>query len=450
MESTALNTRVPSWPILVVFVSSVVATVLLWLVRPPAFLSVSPSEFATLNMDYAPQVNALLTGTKEFSARYPPIFPLLLVGLYHLSIALHLQLGVTLAIFIASCTGIGCSLVYVLARSVWGAGFATLLSAILWSWYIIPLWLTTYPSPETPFILVLVGSVLVFWKAVSAREFVAWRLAIAGVLIGVAMLIRPIALGIGIIFALLFCFLRRDLRTGTRVWLAALLLGANILTILPWEVWVFRQYGKIVPLSTGGAQSTLDGLTYAVDPHNNRNARIPADVEELQRDILARQEVELRSMSAISSYLADEFARRPIAVVKLFALKAANSWYATDSTRYDKYVLILQALFLPLSLLGTWHAWRRGGQARHWAIVVWSITLWLWAMTIVVLSIARYMTPAMALMVTLIPGALLQLDAVRAKFRASLGEYRTHPLTTTDSAHHPDRGDIAPSKNPID
>lgn len=431
MDSTPTGTRPLPRPVLVVFISSLIATALFWLVRPPSFLSVSPSGLATLNMDYAGQVNALLTGTKEFSARYPPIFPLLLVGLRDASIALHLKLGVTLAMFIALCTAIGCSLTYVLARNVWGAGFATLLSALLWSWYIIPLWLTTYPSPETPFIPVLLASVLLFWKAVSTRERTASRLAASGVLIGVAMLIRPIALGVGVVFVVLFWFLRRDLGAARRVWLAALVLGANILTILPWEVWVSRQHGKIVPLSTGGVPSTLDGLTYAVDPQNNRSARIPADVEELQRDILARQE-ELPSMSAISSYLADELTRRPIAVVKLFALKAANSWYATDSTRYDKYVLILQAIFLPLSLLGTWSAWRRGGQARDWAIVVWSITLWFWAMTIVALSIARYMTPVMALLVTLVPGALLELDAVRAKFRASQSADPAHPLATTD------------------
>ncbi|MBX6330364.1 MAG: glycosyltransferase family 39 protein [Gemmatimonadaceae bacterium] len=404
-------------PTLAAVVGSIVATLAFWLVVRPSFLSVTPEHFASLNTDYVGQVSALTGGHVGFNVRYPPGFPLLLAGVYHSARFLHLPLGVGVTVFVLTCRGLECTLVYRLARMAWDTGPA-LVATLLWATYLLPLWLTTYPSPETPFIPALIGGVLVYWRAIQARRHARMLLFGAGVLVGIAMLIRPIALGLGGLLALLLWFFLRDVARGRRLALGALLVAGNLLAVLPWEIWAYQHVGRVIPLSTGGVPSMVDGLTYAVDPQDHRHVHVPADVEALQREILARQDVlRTQSFGTVMSYLREELARRPAAMAKFVALKAASSWYATDSSRYDRFVLLVQAIYLPIILIGTWSAWRRGGWTRRFAILAWGTALWFWAMTILVLSIARYMTPALGLLFALVPGALVDVRRLNLRFR---------------------------------
>lgn len=400
--------RAPSRLALLAFVGSVLATCAFWLVVPPSFGAATPEAFANLNSDYRPQLLALLTGHGTFSARYPPGFPLLLAGVYDAARALHLPVGWLMAAFVLACTGLAASLLYRLARTVWPAP-AALGAVALWSTYPLPLWLTTYPSPETPFMPALFGAVLLFWLAVMGGrgEERADRARVfgGGVLAGVAMLIRPIALCLVVVLPVMCWFLCRRLPLRARAALVALFVAGSVLTVAPWELWVGLARHRVVLLSSGGVPSMLDGLTYAVDAKDHRHVRVSDDVAALQRDVLARQYRELNSTGSIAAYLERQLAVRPAAVVKLFAAKAAASWYATDSTRYDRYVLLLQLLYAPLVLLGTWGAWRAGGDARRLAIVAWVVAIAFWGMTILVLSISRYLTPALGPLFALVPGA---------------------------------------------
>jgi hypothetical protein len=132
---------------------------------------------------------------------------------------------------------------------------------------------------------------------------------------------------------------------------------------------------------------------------------VPADVEMLQRDIFARQNRELNTTGTIGAYLVSQLVDRPAAVLKLLMLKAANSWYATDSSRYDGIGLLLQLIYIPLLMLGAWGAWRQRGRSRQLTIVICAVGLYFWVMTVMALSIVRYMVPAIGLMFLLLPAA---------------------------------------------
>jgi hypothetical protein len=101
--------------------------------------------------------------------------------------------------------------------------------------------------------------------------------------------------------------------------------------------------------------------------------------------------------------MARESIVRPVAVVKLFLLKAARSWYGTDSRRLETPLMLLQLAYLALILWVTRVSWQLGGTARKLTVSIWLIAFYFWGMTIVALSISRYMLPAMGLLFTLLP-----------------------------------------------
>jgi hypothetical protein len=89
----------------------------------------------------------------------------------------------------------------------------------------------------------------------------------------------------------------------------------------------------------------------------------------------------------------------------LAALKAARSWYGTDSQRLDPMVLVLQGVYLAVIGAASAIAWRSGGVARRAVAAAWTIAAYFWAMTIASTSLVRYMVPAMSLLFVILPAA---------------------------------------------
>ncbi len=62
-------------------------------------------------------------------------------------------------------------------------------------------------------------------------------------------------------------------------------------------------------------------------------------------------------------------------MIKLFFVKAARSWYATDSLRHESYVALLQLPYLLLSALGLASSLQGEGWVRYGTILVVLLTL---------------------------------------------------------------------------
>jgi hypothetical protein len=190
-----------------------------------------------------------------------------------------------------------------------------------------------------------------------------------------------------------------------------ILLG-NLVIVLPWEAWVYSKTGKIIALSTNGPSSMLDGLTFAVELRGFRESSsgVPSEVRDLMLEI-SSMKAPVDSFGGILTVVDDQMRKRPLVTLKLLVVKAMRSWYGTDSRRFELGIILLQLPYLALSLLGTRQAWREGGIAKRVAISVWLIVFYFWAMTITVLSLVRYMVPAIGLLFLLIPGSFPTVGA---------------------------------------
>ena len=205
--------------------------------------------------------------------------------------------------------------------------------------------------------------------------------------------------------------LATQIKIRLRLFLVTLMLVGNFAAIFPWEIWVYHHTGRIIPLSTGGFPVIHKGLTYAVDLDGYRlTSKIPEDVFALMQEIYTSRS---ESVEDIFSLLIQQLKERPQAVTKLFIMKAARSWYGTDSGRYETAIMLLQIIYLVFALWGSVVSWRQGGIARNLAVVIWVMVFYFWGMTILVLSILRYMVPAMGLLMLMVPAGFFQAAGSR-------------------------------------
>jgi 4-amino-4-deoxy-L-arabinose transferase-like glycosyltransferase len=399
-------------PISVVFISSIGATILFWTLLPSTLAINESSDYVDF---YEPTARNIIGGhgfTIEGipALRYPPGYPLLLAAIFTLSTFFNISEEAALSAFTLLSMGLTSIFVFLLAHSVWGVRSA-LLSSLIWMTYPFALWLTKQPTSEMPFLVVFYGGFCLFWYALGGGGSRSWPLfLLVGLLAGFAMLIRPIAIGIGLIMGVILWVVGREMRARLRLLLLAMILLGNLAAILPWVGWVYSTTGKIVMLSSGGLPTILAGLTFAVPQTKGyrQTVKAPQDVVRLMQDIDARSS-ERRSLAGVVMVMLDALRAQPLTVAKLLGLKVVWSWYATDSGRFETQIMLIQAVYLGLVLWGSGYAWAQGGIAKQVTISIWLMVLYFWGMTVLAISLLRYMVPAIGLLFVLLPTILCSL-----------------------------------------
>ncbi len=374
-----------------IFLAAVILQLLFLAGLPKSFSSNTSRDYAEF---YSPAAQNLLAGkglvvnSGPFLTLYPPGFPLFLAAAYRAADALGTDRLHMIAAANVLCMAAGCVMVFCIARKLFGQRTG-MVSAALWITYIFNLWLVKQPNSEIPFIPLFYAAVLCFVLSISNQD-AKWAL-LSGLLLGWAGLVRPIVLFVPGIFGLFF-LLGRAGALKRRVVLATILIAAFVIAVLPWEVEVYRHTGKIVPLSTNGAGSILDGATFTRRPGDYAVPVAAADLMQRMSGHLR----ELQTTGRIVHYLADEFRQDPAPVLELYALKVARSWYGTESGAHETAIAVLQFSYLLLCGMGVVLAWRRFPEQRYFLTLFLTLVFYFWGMAVIALSILRYMVPVMA------------------------------------------------------
>lgn len=409
--------RTDWWLALAVFVAAVLISWVAWSLLPAAYQENQSTDYTSF---YEPVARSIANGNGivlngEMATRYPPGFPLILAGAFEAGRALGVSDAGALVWFRLLCAGLSAVLVYGLARLVW-LPLPSLVAALAWATYPFGLWLTKQPNSEVAFIPLMLGAAYLLWRALLRSSRAWWLYLGAGLLVGAAMLVRPAAIGLGVVFALLVLLFARDnLRWPAKVGFAALLLAGNLVLVVPWQAAVYRQTGEFIPLSSGGDVTIKDGLTYLLNlKEYRREVDLPDDLEALMSALYERRP-EMNSMGQLVAVVADEARKDPVAFAKLMGSKVSRSWYGTDSREFEGATLVLQIVYLLLTLWGSVYAVRRGGDLRRMIAGNWLIAAYFWLMTILVVPLMRYMLPVMPLLLIALPGVYYSLADLRLK-----------------------------------
>ncbi len=388
----------PLWLGIVVVAAVALAGQLLFLAVLPDHYRVNENaDFVTF---YEPVAEAMLSGnpwqTPEGrpAVRYPPGYPLFLAAIFgvadHFPGSRHFWMvlsNVLLAVLAA--------IFHHLTALRWLNPAGAWWASALWLSYLPFLWLSKQPNSEMPFLVVLFAA---FWcfSTAQQRQSVAWALACGG-LLGLATLFRPVTLLLAVPLAMVWLVGRAEQHTSTgrhRLWMIAGLLAANILVLAPWEIWAHGQTGKWIPVSDGGRLSLLDGLTLAAKPERD-GPEVPADVKVLMEQIQAQRR-SIRGPADALEFMLDHASGTTL--MKMLWVQASRSWYATESLRFEQYLMAYQLPYLLVAAFGLLSLFLGDARQRTAALFIALIVLYFWAMTTLVLSILRYMVPAMALL----------------------------------------------------
>jgi hypothetical protein len=384
------------------------SVVLASLVAQAVFLAALPSRWAeNENFDYRtiykPAARSLLNGTGlvgpdgRFLVHYPPGYPLALAGVFGLARITGLSDSTALRAFAAAAAVLSAVLVYLIAEMFcpWPAAAG---AALLWITYPFDLWIFKQPNAEVPFIPLFLGAVLAW--ACSVERAKPWYAAAAGALAGVATLVRPLGLALGPVLVLAMLVFYPQIRMRRKVLLAALLMAGNILVVAPWEILARQKTGRWIPVATVGTNTMIDGLTFGVaipatgDPSSVRvSPRVRRIMQTIQAD---RPVLEQLSGVGVLRFAASHADAGTLA--ELLVRKAARAWYGTDSQRLEDRILLVQAPYILLFVLGAAVSWRAGSGPRRIAGLAIVTTLYFWAMSMLAATLLRYLVPAISLL----------------------------------------------------
>jgi 4-amino-4-deoxy-L-arabinose transferase-like glycosyltransferase len=374
-----------------------------WVVIPERFFEITLVDYHT---NYEPAARSLLAGGGLVAAdgqpavAYPPGHSMALAATFAVGSLVGLSDETAIRWFILLCFAATASLLFTLTAGVWGTRRAW-LSILLFATYPPALWMSLQPTSEVTFLPLLAAAVLLLWLALSRNGPSFGVSFAAGLCAGAAMLVRPAAIAMPLACAALLVAADR-VEEKRRGWMRAgvLVVGA-VLVITPWQIHLWQETGSVRPLSTSGPLSIYDGLTFAVNAKDYRAPLYPP------RDAAAFMHLVndgWRSGRRDVVPMAAEAAREnPVGAVQLAIWKAVRAWYGTDSQRLDHWLLLLQLPYLGLLGWASVRCRRLGGSGRRLAVLLLSMVLYFWLMTVAVLPILRYMAPVICLWFAVVP-----------------------------------------------
>lgn len=270
------------------------------------------------------------------------------------------------------------------------------------------------------------GALVIFWMAIKEKLMNPYLFGCVGLLLGASMLVRAIGVGLGIVLSFLLWVLAGDVKNKIKFQMIFMLLLGNLIIVTPWEAWVYAQTGKVIPLSQGGVLRVKGGLLLPVNKQDYyQGVKLPRDVKELIKQLETKRH-RMTSLPNIGTIIIEEFKNQPWVVTKFMVIKLARGWYGTDSQRFEMPIMLLQIPVLALILWSSFLAWNYGGWKRKFVIFVWALVLYFWCITTLVISLVRFMVPAMALLFLLLPAA-------GEKMRSLVRPYASFPKELHDS-----------------
>lgn len=346
---------------------------------------------------------------RDFPVFTPPLYAIFLAA--NLLLFQDAQLPVMLAQALAD--SITVVIVYLIARQLFGAQTA-LLTGIALSVYPFTIYAVTYIGTETFFTLLL--SIFVLLSMYAIKHGNLHYYVSAGLVLGLATLMRGTTQYYPLVFLLLLAFLFRE-RTRALVprYLAFCLAFAVV--IFPWSLRNYVVLGDVIPVATGASvflqgsseefftvEGKANGYPRYFELLKSRGIQPPPNATPAQADrFLLRAGLENYKVLLESG---------PLATGRFLLRKFARLWYATESGRNHLRILVLNILIYALAVVGIVLAWR---SRVTLAWVIYALLAYFILLHWLTLPLFRYMLPVMPYVIALAAWAIVDLS------RRSLG-----------------------------
>ena len=323
-----------------------------------------------------------------------PGYPIILVGILSLSRLSGISELDLIILFNLIVSALSACLLFLIAESIFNKEIA-LLASFLWLSYPFNVWFVKNPNTEVPFILLLYLGIWLYILALKNKKIVT--VFFSGFVLSFSILVRPIGILLIPLFALAIFFLLKRETVKRKFIFATIFFCGAVVVLFPWEFYLFLKTNHFILLSSSGAPSIVDGLTFALVPGEGGDQLLLSD------DIMALMrraaEGSLTNLSKVFYFLLNELKNNPSSLIKLIGWKVIRSWYGTSQMWWEREILAFQLFYLLTAFLGIVYALWRFRTRLSWIIFLLIIVADFWLMTISALSILRYMVPVMGLLI---------------------------------------------------
>ena len=382
---------------------------------------------------YEPVAQSLIAGNGFYlhskpALTYPPGIPMLYAAAFWAARRVDVSEANALRIVGGFLLTVSAVLVCLLAMRFFRWRVALLASG-LWSTYPFHLWLTKQPDATSLFSVLLLTSALLFFAWSSKTQNGIRYGVLLGLILGLTALVKPFSIGLPLAFVALAGVSPISGQRRSRIVFSACLLITYAATISPWEIWAWHVGGHWIPLCTNGANALIDGLTFGTE-RGLPQVALPEGARALVRDA-ASHYPQLKSSSSIAHYILTRVRQTPIAILELLLVKAARSWFGNESHTLERWIAIIQLVYLPFLLLGARTVWKYGdAPQKNFALLAIVITAYFWIMTTVTAeAILRYMVPVNCLLVVFVA---VSFEFLSTRFFSKTQDLPRNLLSPTD------------------
>jgi len=361
-------------------------------------INLAVQDLSTLKVgDYTVQLKnlvetgSLITPEGKVLNKYPPIYPYFLYFILRLSYFTGVSftnLFLFVSTIVISITSLG---IYSFTKKMTDYPDAAIISALVFITHPYILQGLVKAMSETLFNLFFIFSAITFYNLTLSKDKNISNFVLCGLMTGLAMLTRPIALFLPLVYLLIIYFIRKSVnipRMGIPVFIFIL-----ILTLLPWELFNYYNTNKLIPLATSSSASFQDGINFNHHPVKEK-IKLPENVVLLTDELLELNPEEDKYFSKVLNI----FVHKPYATVRLFSIKSIRSWYGVMEQNRKKEIIKL--IIFIIYILPCFVIILRKSEKIEIKIFnrfFLTITIYFWLMTIAVVSMARYMIPVFLL-----------------------------------------------------
>jgi 4-amino-4-deoxy-L-arabinose transferase-like glycosyltransferase len=358
------------------------------------------------NPDYMPQVESISKGTLFLNEdnlvmdRYPPLYPLYLYFIPKFSLISGISQNSMALIFFMIIQSLNNLVLFYLAGLFLKRRLA-LASAFVFMLHPFVFFSMQVPLSENLFILFFLLSLYHFFLLFQ-KESEYLHITYSAIFCGLAMLTRPAALFLPLIFAFVLISSQKNRLRSVRK--SLLYVFIVIMLIAPWEIHVFRNNSYWVPLSSGTVQNMKDGLTLN-QVYYRHNIQYPEEAEKISKKMWMQFE-RIEDIGSFVSFISCHLRENFKGVWQLYYIKSLRVWYALDSQepRHEKRGLLLFFIFFVPALLGIMYF-----RNSLFLKILWILTCYFWLSASLALSITRYIFPLIPLYSMCIPVFLSEI-----------------------------------------
>jgi 4-amino-4-deoxy-L-arabinose transferase-like glycosyltransferase len=187
-----------------------------------------------------------------------PLYPIFLATIYKF---FGDEEFVSVLIFQLIFDAISATLIYLLCSMTFNKRTA-LIAAVAFSAYPVSVYYTLRLLPESAFTMALTAMTVAMSMSIRKKS-TAW-FAVTGIVAGVAILVKPVALTV-LLFAACALVVFLQTNVGTRIRATGIVLAAAIFVVAPWTARNYHETGMLVPVATGGGYALWYGNNLVSD-----------------------------------------------------------------------------------------------------------------------------------------------------------------------------------------